>query len=129
MFSFSLLKQEYQKIKNYDNYDYIIDLQGLIKSGLIARIIGKNTYGFDENSLRESFASWFYKSSYEISYSENVIKRYAGLISHIFNIPMDDESLENKERILGYKDQGVFEKYETKYMKKKKQKMSEAKSG
>ncbi|MCV6608918.1 MAG: lipopolysaccharide heptosyltransferase I [Campylobacterales bacterium] len=104
-FSFSFLIKEYKKIKNYDDYDYIIDLQGLIKSALIARIIGKKTYGFAKNSLRESFASNFYKQDFEILYSENVIKRYVGLISKIFEISIGQEELESKEKILGYENE------------------------
>lgn len=110
-FSFSFLLAEYKKIRNIKEYDYIIDLQGLMKSAMISRIIGKKTSGFDKNSLRESIASYFYKKSFSVSYSENVIRRYTGLVSKIFGFAIDESMLLNKRKILGYKKTGVYGRY------------------
>ena len=40
-------------------YDLAIDLQGLIKSALVARIVCKNVVGFDKFSSREGLSSLF----------------------------------------------------------------------
>lgn len=63
-----------QKAKKND-YDIVIDLQGLLKSAVIARMISANTYGYDRHSLKEKLASLFYTHTKRIAYSENIILR------------------------------------------------------
>lgn len=78
-----------KKIAKKNNYDLILDLQGLIKSALVSRILGRNIAGFDKNSLRESVAAYLYKTSYSIPYQENVILRNLLLCSKAleFKVP------------------------------------------
>ena len=90
-------------------YDLVIDLQGLLKSAIIARVLSSNTYGFDKNSLKESAASLFYKHKKALSYDENIILRNLCLIGFALNFSVKkadilakkpcfvaDESLKNK---------------------------------
>lgn len=57
---FTLIKKA-QSLKS--QYDYVIDLQGLFKTALLAKIINaKSSYGF--NFPRESWAKYFYKKSF-----------------------------------------------------------------
>jgi len=82
---------EYQKLKQIareNTYDLIIDLQGLIKSAIVARILGKQCIGFDKESTREPFAALLYHHSYAIDYSENVIVRNLKLISKALNMEL-----------------------------------------
>ena len=59
--SFFLFWKELRKIRKLGKYDLVIDMQGLIKSALVARMIPSNiTLGFDKDSLRESLAANFY---------------------------------------------------------------------
>jgi heptosyltransferase-1 len=61
-----------------NKYDIIIDLQGTIKSAIVARMIkSKNTkiYGFSFTSAKEGFASLFYNKHLQIAYNANIIKR------------------------------------------------------
>jgi lipopolysaccharide heptosyltransferase I len=47
-------------------YDAALDLQGLIKSALIARLSGaKQVVGFSRKYAREPFARWFYSRQYD----------------------------------------------------------------
>ena len=95
------LLSEYQKLKKIarlNRYDCVIDLQGLIKSAIVARTLSKNCVGFDKNSLRESMAAWFYTTSYAIDYSENVIKRNLLLVSKALSFSM--QSCDPKEPFL-----------------------------
>ena len=71
---FGLLKATIANLKNTTPFDKIIDMQGLLKSAVVARLIGSNIHGFDKKSAREGIAALFYKSSSEISYTNNVIK-------------------------------------------------------
>ena len=97
--SFKLLKQEYKSLKKIADFDIVIDMQGLIKSALVARILTKETHGFDKNSIRESFASLFYKSTTAIPYESNVISRNAQIISDALNIEITATMIQNKEQI------------------------------
>ena len=74
-------------------------MQGLIKSALVARILGKNTHGFDKNSTRESLASLFYKTTTAIAYEQNVILRNAKVVSDALGIAITQEMIEKKEPI------------------------------
>jgi heptosyltransferase I len=75
--------QELKKIRHYakNNYDLVIDAQGLIKSAITARLLGKKVTGFDKNSIREKAAAWFYDEKVACAYDENTIDRNALVIS------------------------------------------------
>ncbi len=97
--SFSLLKKTIAKLSALDNYDIIIDMQGLLKSAIVARIIGKNTHGFDKNSIREPLATLFYKTTSSIPYEENVVKRNCFIVSDALNFPITDSMILEKKPI------------------------------
>ena len=85
--------KEYQKLrliaKKY-HYDFVLDLQGLIKSAIVSRILSKNCIGFDKKSLREPLASLFYKTTFTVPYEENVIIRNLNLVCQAFNLDLPD---------------------------------------
>jgi heptosyltransferase-1 len=89
---------EYKKLKKLTAYDIVIDLQGLIKSAIVSKILGKEVIGFDKNSLRESLASLFYTKSFAIAYEENIIIRNITLACYALNFEIPD--LQNKESFL-----------------------------
>lgn len=99
--SFKLLFSEFKKLRKLPRYDLVIDLQGLIKSALVSRITPSDkTFGFDKNSLRESFAAWFYTDTYNIDYDENIIMRNIGLISSALDITISHDEILNKKLFL-----------------------------
>lgn len=73
----SRLLSELARIRHYaqNNYDLVIDAQGLIKSALVARLLSANTYGFDRHSIRESIAAYFYHEAIACPYDANTIDR------------------------------------------------------
>ena len=87
-------------LKNQDNYDYIIDMQGLLKSAIVARLLGKNVYGFDKNSIREAIASKLYKHKTSIAYQENIIIRNITLINDALNLNIDSDQIKTKKPTL-----------------------------
>jgi len=96
---FSLIK----KLKSCSSYDYIFDLQGLVKSALISKFIpSKNRVGFDRKSIREKFAVFFYSKSFYIPYDENVIKRYIALFNHSLELNVTNKEILNKKPIFNY---------------------------
>ena len=97
--SWKVLQENISKLRSLDEYDIIIDMQGLIKSAIVARIIGKNTHGFDKDSTRESLAALFYKTTSHIPYSENVVKRNCFVVSDALSFEINQEMLLDKEAI------------------------------
>jgi len=93
--------KEYQKLKTIskqNHYDLVLDLQGLIKSAIVSRILSKNCIGFDKQSLREPLAALFYKTSFHIPYEENVIMRNLKLTCNA--LKMDIPDIQTKEPFL-----------------------------
>ncbi|MDO7252303.1 lipopolysaccharide heptosyltransferase I [Helicobacter cappadocius] len=71
----------YKTLKSYGEYDLIIDMQGLLKSSAVGKIIKKKRFvGFDKNSIREKVAAYFYDEGVEIAYKRNVLERNAKLL-------------------------------------------------
>lgn len=102
--SLSLLLQTISKLRSLGEFDTIIDLQGLLKSAIVSRLIGKNICGFDKDSIRERLASRFYQSYAHIPYNENSIWRTLVLISTALNINITKEMVETKQPSLSYSD-------------------------
>ncbi|WP_428738882.1 lipopolysaccharide heptosyltransferase I [Sulfurimonas sp.] len=97
--NFTLLKQQILQLRSLEDYDLVIDMQGLIKSAIVARLISKNTHGFDSNSTRESLASLLYKTTSHIAYKENVVKRNCFVVADALGFTITDEMLLNKTPI------------------------------
>lgn len=62
-------------------YDLIIDAQGLLKSALVAKCARGKINGFDQNSVREKIASFFYEKTFQINQDQHAITRMRELFS------------------------------------------------
>ena len=98
-----LFFKEFQKLKKL-NYQSSIDMQGLIKSGIISKIISKKSIGF--NDPREKFATLFYNQKIDTN-TTDTIKRYTTLIETIYNLQIDPI---NHNKLLFYKDSDFITK-------------------
>ena len=58
-----------------EQYDLVIDTQGLLKSGLIAWMIRGEKHGYDKNSIREPLASLFYNVRHSVSRKLHAVTR------------------------------------------------------
>jgi len=95
--SIYLFLSELKKLRNLGPYDLVIDMQGLIKSALIARLIPSPiTLGFDKSSIRESIASIFYNKTFNYGYDENIIERNLALTEFALGIKIIKTQIENK---------------------------------
>jgi heptosyltransferase-1 len=94
--SFSLLKDTIKQLRSLHDYDMIIDMQGLIKSAIVARLIGVHTHGFNKESTRESLAALFYKTTSHISYKTSVVKRNCFLVGDALGFKISDTMILNK---------------------------------
>jgi len=106
--SISLLKKTVSKLKNLPKYDLIIDMQGLLKSALVARFIGKKIHGYDKNSAREKLSALFYASTSNIAYDLSVIKRNVLLFNDALRLHVSDEMIQNKLPTLPFYKQLSF---------------------
>lgn len=94
-------------LKEYSNnsYDLVIDAQGLIKSAIVSKYLGKNTLGFNKKSIREGTASFFYNKKINSSYSKNVIERNIDIICKSLDIEVSKEDILNKKPFLYFENE------------------------
>ena len=89
--TFGILRQK------QGQFDIIIDLQGLLKSALVSRSLGKNIFGFDRFSTKEGLASIFYTHKYSCNYGKNIILRNLELCAFALNFSFDEKEILTKE--------------------------------
>ena len=95
--SLGLLISDFKRIRKLGPYDLVIDMQGLIKSAIVSKVISsKATLGFNRTSAREGYASFFYNKTFDIGYEENVVKRNFELIKFALELPSNIKDLESK---------------------------------
>jgi heptosyltransferase-1 len=99
--------QQLKNIRHYalNNYDLVIDAQGLIKSAVVSKLLGKRIAGFDANSAREKAAAWFYHQKIACSYDTNTIDRNALILCSPFGINITPEQILNKNPFLFFTDE------------------------
>ncbi len=103
----SEISTQYKLLKEYgkNNYDVVIDAQGLLKSAIVSRIIGGRVVGsfvagFDIDSIREKLASLFYDKKVYIPYEKNAIERSLKVISEPLGFKVTKEDILAKEPFL-----------------------------
>ena len=101
-FSINRVKEIAKKVKEAGEFDLVIDVQGLIKSAILARVAGKNVAGLDRESAKEGVATLLYKSRYRVECSEIAPFRFASLISQALGIEISKSMLMEKEPYLFY---------------------------
>lgn len=95
----ALLKETLKHLRSAGEFDAIIDMQGLIKSAITSRLIGKNVHGFDRHSTRESLASLFYRSATAIAYETNIIRRNCQVVGDALGFNISDKDLLEKQAL------------------------------
>lgn len=74
--------KNYRTLLQAENYDAVIDAQGLIKSAFFATRLAKGVrHGYDRKSIREPLASCFYDKKYAISYQQHAVLRIRQLFA------------------------------------------------
>jgi len=67
-----------------ENYDIVLDAQGLLKSALLARLAGVAVFGFAAGSARESLAAQLYQKTAKIPDGLHVIEKNRQLAATLF---------------------------------------------
>ncbi|WP_148789775.1 lipopolysaccharide heptosyltransferase I [Campylobacter concisus] len=89
-------KKSYKIIKTLGKFDKIIDLQGLFKSAVVAKLLGKEIYGFSRESVKEKIAARLYRHKFKIDYNENIIIRNLSLVGYALNFSFDRDEILKK---------------------------------
>ena len=83
--------------KQEGKFDYVIDLQGLLKSAAVTKLLGKNSYGFDKFSAKEPLAALFYRHKFSCDYGENIILRNLGLTAFALGFSFSEDEILAKQ--------------------------------
>ncbi len=99
-----VLFSQIKLVKSYakNNYDLVIDAQGLLKSAITAKFLGKNRAGFSKDSIREGVASYFYDTKVDIAYDANTIDRNAKVMSEPLGVEITSQMILDKKPFLYY---------------------------
>ncbi|MFZ7202203.1 lipopolysaccharide heptosyltransferase RfaC [Avibacterium avium] len=72
----------YRQLLQQNQYDAVIDAQGLVKSALFAvRLAQGAKHGYDKHSAREPLAALFYDERYAIDYQQHAVERIRQLFA------------------------------------------------
>jgi len=101
------LFSEIKKVKAYakNSYNLVIDAQGLLKSAITAKLLGKNIAGFSKDSIREGVASYFYHQKITIAYDDNTIDRNAKVMSEPLEVNITPQMILDKKPFLFYSNE------------------------
>lgn len=83
-----------------NQYDYVIDAQGLLKSAIVTYLLGEKRIGFDKFSIREKLASLFYTQKVCIAYEANVIDRNIEVLCTSLGVHVTHNDLLHKHPFL-----------------------------
>ena len=70
-------------------YDFILDTQGLLKSGLLARLAQGEHLGLDRRSAREPLASLCYDKTFAVDPNAHAVVRYRTLAAQALDLAPD----------------------------------------
>ena len=104
---FTLIR-ELAKVRRLKPYDIVVDMQGLLKSAIVSKIISsRKTIGFNAKSARETLASFFYSETFNYSYSNNIIERNIALIEYALGMKVIKREIHDKNPFLVVKGSKV----------------------
>ncbi|WP_297813895.1 lipopolysaccharide heptosyltransferase I [uncultured Helicobacter sp.] len=100
------LKAIYHTLKQ-ESYDIVLDLQGLLKSALVSRILKTSKIvGFQK--AKESLATLFYHQKIPIPYEEHILLRNATLAFSAFSLNIPSlKTLKNPKSFLGFQNSSL----------------------
>lgn len=71
-----------------EKYDYVLDIQGLIKSAVVSRIAHGVCCGFSSGSAREPLASYLYQNKFDIAKKLHTVERMRQLFASALGYPI-----------------------------------------
>ncbi|MFV0431847.1 MAG: lipopolysaccharide heptosyltransferase I [Alphaproteobacteria bacterium] len=83
--------REVRKLLKDEQYDMVIDAQGLIKSGIFTKDIAPKTYGYDKKSARDCHASFFYNHKISVNKDMHALERTRHLFAKSIGYTIEDK--------------------------------------
>ncbi|MFZ7129950.1 lipopolysaccharide heptosyltransferase RfaC [Avibacterium avium] len=84
--------QAYRQLLQQNQYDAVIDAQGLVKSALFAvRLAQGAKHGYDKHSAREPLAALFYDERYTIDYQQHAVERIRQLFAQALGYALPNQ--------------------------------------
>ncbi|MFZ7156502.1 lipopolysaccharide heptosyltransferase RfaC [Avibacterium avium] len=84
--------QSYRQLLQQNQYDAVIDAQGLVKSALFAvRLAQGAKHGYDRYSAREPLAALFYDERYAIDYQQHAVERIRQLFAQALGYALPNQ--------------------------------------
>ncbi|MBX9704972.1 MAG: lipopolysaccharide heptosyltransferase I, partial [Gammaproteobacteria bacterium] len=80
--------RRFKKLLRTENYDTVLDAQGLLKSALITRQAVGEKHGLDRNSAREPLAATFYRKRHYIAREQHAVARLRELFAKALHYPL-----------------------------------------
>lgn len=84
---------ELKKTLINEQFDLVIDSQGLMKSAWFARYPQAPIAGFNSKSVREPIASIFYQQKYAVKRKDDAVRRARDLLSQVFKYTYSKENI------------------------------------
>jgi heptosyltransferase-1 len=104
--SLSKLWAQVKQLRQLDDYDVVLDAQGLLKSAILSALLkSKKVVGFDRNSIREKPAALFYDETVTIPYHANTIDRNVAVLCRPLGIKVSANDIINKQPFLFYRSE------------------------
>lgn len=91
--SFRGLVREYRDLASTGPFDAVIDLHGMIKSAITARILGGKRYGFDRSVIKEPLSALLYQQTFAIPLDLPAACRYTALVAQSLGFPFQPDDL------------------------------------
>ena len=101
-FSLRRLAGEYQKLAQAERFDLAIDLHGMLKSAIIARKLGRASFGFHRSVVKERWATFCYDRSAAPPLHLLPVYRFASLAAQALGIELREADLIDKRPFLFY---------------------------
>ncbi len=88
--------QTWQACKDYlqqTQYDYVVDMQGLLKTAWLMRYGSGQRHGYDKYSAREALASRFYSNTHQVAKTQHAVERNRQLMAQSLDYTLNHLAL------------------------------------
>jgi len=106
------LHQWKNKLTTY-NYDYIIDIQGLLKSAKLLNYFNGKKYGYSFFSLKEKIAYCYYNKTFRIKKHQTALNRMRELVAISLGYKIN---LDNPNLVLSYNKKNILRNMDKNYI-------------
>ncbi len=100
-----------KRLLRHEKYDCVIDIQGLMRSAMVARLSGAESWGYSKDTIREPLASRFYTHTLPVAESLRPVRRYRTMVSRVLGYDIDPENPRYGLKVKPTPPTGVFGPY------------------